>query len=445
MSKLEFYLFNYGSYPFVPYSYDRPKSLYIDLPNRFWDSAHGKASLDSYFDTLAFGERLGFDGILTTTQMGGPIGMTPSANLSAAYLIAKTSRIKVGTIGPILNTYQNPMRAAEDIALLDVMSGGRLIVGLPMGHGQNYHAAATMNPTTARERHWEAHDLMMKALTEDGPFEWQGKHFHVPYANLWPRPIQKPHPEIWIPAAGSKLTFERAARHRYTYQTLFAPRKLLKKNVQAFRETAQQFGYEPSANQIAQVIYIHVAETDAQARQEAEPYLLWLFQNMNRAQQPDAFPPGHFSIDAVRASFASDSGTYRGRDIGKMSFEQLTEQGWAIIGSPQTVREMLEQSTTEVGSGKIVHIADFGAMPNWMVRKSLTLMAEQVIPHFRDAGGLPVWAKSELPYATHTQYGANAPEVPAVPTVELPGRGRVDVRTARLDGSIAEQEESNGA
>lgn len=428
MSKLEFHLFNYGSYPLVPYSYDRPKSLYIDLPNSHWDDAHGKSYLDSYFDTLVFGEKLGFDGILTTTQMGGPIGMTPAANISAAYLIAKTSRIKVGTVGPILNAYASPMRAAEELAMLDVMSGGRLILGLPMGHGMNYHSAATMNPTVARERYWEAHDLMIKAFTEEGPFEWMGKHFHVPYANLWPRPIQRP-PEIWIPAAGSKITLERAAEHKYTYQALFSPRKVLKKNIQTFRDAASKFGYTPGPDQIAQVLFIHVAETDAQARLEAEPHLLWLFQNINRSQQYDAFPPGHFSVDSIRA--AMTGGGYRDRDIGKMTFDELNEQGWAIVGSASTVRQKLAELVDELGSGKIIHVADFGAMPNWMVRKSLTLMAEEVIPHFRDAGGLPVWAKSELPSATHAQYGANSKPVAVEPVFEVDGR-RVDLRTAHL-------------
>ncbi len=432
MSKLEFHLFNYGAYPYVPHSFDRPKSLYIDLPNKHWDSVNGKAALDTYFDTLAFGEKLGFDGILTTTQMGGPVGMTPSANLAAAYLIAKTSRIKVGTIGPILNTYTSPMRAAEDLALLDVMSGGRLIIGLPMGHGMNYHAAAVMNPSHARDRYWESHDLMIKAFTDEGPFEWQGEYFHVPYANLWPRPIQKPHPEIWIPAAGSAVTLDRAARHRYTYQALFSPRKVLKKNVTTFREAARGYGYEAGPNQVALVLFIHVAETDEQARLEAEPHLLWLFQNINRSKHHDAFPPGHFNVQSIRA--AMTGGGYRDRDIGKMSYDELTTEGWAIVGSPKTVREQLESITSELGAGKVIHVADFGAMPNWLIRKSLTLMAEEVVPHFRDADGLPIWAKTEPVANMHTQIGATRETPLEIPQVEMPEVGRMDVRGGHVVG-----------
>lgn len=430
MSKLEFHLFNYGAYPYVPYSYDRPKTLYIDLPNKHWDSVLGKSALDTYFDTLAFGEKLGFDGILTTTQMGGPVGMTPSANLAAAYLIAKTSRVKVGTIGPILNTYTSPIRAAEDLALLDVMSGGRLIIGLPMGHGMNYHAAGVMNPTHARDRYWESHDLMVKAFTDDGPFEWQGKYFHVPYANLWPKPIQKPYPDVWIPAAGSAVTLDRAARHKYTYQALFSPRKVLKKNVNTFRDLARKYGYEAGPDQVALVIFIHVAETDAQARLEAEPHLQWLFQNINRSKHHDAFPPGHFSVESIRA--AMTGGGYRDRDIGKMTFDQLTTEGWAIIGSPKTVRDQLESITDELGAGKLIHVADLGAMPNWLIRKSLTLMAEEVIPHFRDSDGLPIWAKSEPVASLNSQIGATRETPLEVQQAELPEDGRIAVATAHV-------------
>ena len=435
MPELEFYLFNFGSYPDVPHVDDTPRrSLYIDLPNRYYDPRKGQWVLDTYLDTLVFGEKLGFDGICTTTQMGGPIGVTPSSMLPGAYLAARTERIKIAVLGPILNTYLSPMRAAEDIALLDTMSGGRLIVGLPMGHGQNWHAAGGMNPAYARDRHWEAHDLMVKAFTEPGPFEWQGQYFHVPYANLWPRPIQDPYPEIWIPAAGSRITFERCAKHHYTYQTLFSPKKALLRNVTAFRRVAEEeYGYTPDAKQVVSVLFVHVAETDRQARLEAEPHLRWVFQNMIRANSYDAFPPGHFSPESLRGFLTG--GGYRNRDIGDMTYEEIVDEGWGIIGSPDTVCEQLESIVDELGAGRIIVIADNGAMPNWMIRKSMTLMAEQVIPRFRPPGGAPIWEREDpRPVPTHAQLGADlmGRELPAHPEAVMPDGERIDVRTGHV-------------
>ncbi|WP_051579855.1 LLM class flavin-dependent oxidoreductase [Pseudonocardia acaciae] len=429
---VEFHLFNYGAYPDIPFNDEVENTAYIDLPNEHFDPVRGKWALDSYLDTLAFGEKLGFDGIHTTTQMGGPIGMTPSANLTAAYLAAKTERIRIGTLGPILNVFQNPIRAAEEIAMLDQMSGGRLIIGLPMGHGMNYHSAATMNPAFARERYWEAHDLMRKAFIEPGPFEWQGEHFHIPYVNLWPKPIQRPYPDVWIPAAGSKLTLEKCAEHHYTYQALFSPRHVLRRNVQTFRQAAGKFGYEPGPDQVAAVIFIHVAETDAQARFEAEPHLMFLMQNLNRSRQPDAFPPGHFSVESLRGFMTK--GGYRDRDIGEMTFEEMMDEGWAIVGSPRTVVDKLGITVEELGAGKIIHVADFGAMPNWLVRKSLTLMAEEVIPHFRAPGAKPIWAQADpRPAPTHAEFGAHRREPLSPPKARIHGLGVVDVRTAHVE------------
>jgi alkanesulfonate monooxygenase SsuD/methylene tetrahydromethanopterin reductase-like flavin-dependent oxidoreductase (luciferase family) len=444
---LEFYFFNFGSHPDVPHADETPRrSLYIDLPNEYYDPHKGQWVLDSYLDTLLFGEKLGFDGICTTTQMGGPIGITPSSLLPAAYLAARTERIKIACLGPILNTYLSPMRAAEDIALLDNMSGGRIILGLPMGHGQNWHAAGGMNPAYARERHWEAHDLMVKAFTEPGPFEWVGKHYHVPYANLWPRPIQKPYPEVWIPAAGSRITFERCAQHRYTYQTLFSPRKALKRNITAFRRVTEEHGYTAEPRQVAVVLFVHVAETDKQARLEAEPWMLWTFQNMIRANRYDAFPPGHFSVESLRGFMTG--GGYRARDIGDMTWEELVDEGWAVMGSPETVVEQLEEVVDDLGAGRVVVIADNGAMPNWMIRKSMTLMAEQVIPHFRPPGGAPIWAREDpRPVPTHAQLGADLMnrELPAHPVAEMPDGRKVDVRTSHVADLREQTEEKDPA
>ncbi|HWI21582.1 MAG TPA: LLM class flavin-dependent oxidoreductase [Baekduia sp.] len=432
----QFHLFNYGSYPEVPHADTLgDKTVYVDLPNRYGDPVKSHWYLDSYFDSLEFGEKLGFDGILTTTQFGGPVGLTPTAMLGAAYLAGRTTRIRIGAIGPVLGAYSSPMRAAEEIALLDQLTNGRLIIGLPMGHGQNHHAMGVINPTYTRERYWEAHAVVRKAFDEEGPFHWQGKHFQIPNANLWPRPVQKGGPEVWIPGAGSRITLEKCAEFGYTWQALFSPRKALMKQVSVFHEEAAKHGYKPKPDQIAVVLFIHVAESDAQAHKEADAHLMSLMQNMNRAQLHDAFAPGHFSPETVRGFMTG--GGYRSKDISKMTVEDVAEEGWGIIGSPATVREKIEEIIADLGAGKIIHVADFGAMPNWMMRKSLTLMAEQVIPHFRDKGAKPIWAIEE-PVApqTHAEYGAyyEEPEPEAVPQARLhDGTGVVDVRTAHVD------------
>ncbi|HEX4862762.1 MAG TPA: LLM class flavin-dependent oxidoreductase [Acidimicrobiales bacterium] len=435
MHELEFYLFGLGGYPDLPHTDDLPnRSTYIDLPNELIDPNRAQYYLHSYLDTLAMGEELGFDGIATTSQMGGPAGMTAQALLSAAYLAAATDRIPIAALGPIGGTFTSPIRLAEQAALVDVMSKGRLILGLPTGHGMNYHAASSdaMHPAFGRERQREAHDLLIKAFTHPGPFEWRGKYFHVPYANLWTKPVQQPYPPIWVPATGSKATYELCAENKYTYQVVFAPRAFLRRNIQNFKDACERRGYTPDPKQIALVIHTHVAETDEQARLEAEPHLLWCFQHLLRSPFEDAFPPGIFTKESLRGFMESG---YRSKEIGSMSYEELLDERWAIIGSPETVTEMLEEVAAEHGAGRIVCVVDDGAKPNWMLRKSLTLMAEEVIPRFRKAGGKPSWAIDDpRPVPTHAELGAATlgTEPRATAEVLMPDGHRLEMRRAHL-------------
>jgi alkanesulfonate monooxygenase SsuD/methylene tetrahydromethanopterin reductase-like flavin-dependent oxidoreductase (luciferase family) len=205
------------------------------------------------------------------------------------------------------------------------------------------------------------------------------------------------------------------------------------RNIKAFREITEEHGYKAEPNQVAAVLFVHVAETDAQARLEAEPHLRWVFQNMIRANQYDAFPPGHFSPESLRGFLKG--GGYRNRDIGDMTYEELLDEGWALLGSPETVADQLQDLADELGAGRVVHIADNGAMPNWMVRKSLTLMAEQVIPRFRGPGGKPIWALADpRPVPTHAELGAHMADQPplAHPEVVMPDGERADLRIAHV-------------
>jgi alkanesulfonate monooxygenase SsuD/methylene tetrahydromethanopterin reductase-like flavin-dependent oxidoreductase (luciferase family) len=89
--------------------------------------------------------------------------------------------------------------------MLDVITKGRVISGMVVGTGMEYFSY-NVNPTFARERFHEAHELIVKAWTAEGPFAWEGTHYRFRYLNLWPKPYQKPHPPIWIPGSGSPET-----------------------------------------------------------------------------------------------------------------------------------------------------------------------------------------------------------------------------------------------
>jgi alkanesulfonate monooxygenase SsuD/methylene tetrahydromethanopterin reductase-like flavin-dependent oxidoreductase (luciferase family) len=127
--------------------------------------------------------------------------------------------------------------------MLDVISGGRVVSGQVVGTGNEFFSY-NVNPTYARERFYEAHELIVKAWTEPGPFPWEGTHYRFRYVNVWPRPFQKPHPPIWIPGSGSRETIEWVAKKRYTYMVLptLAPYALRAVTAAAFRAACERDG-----------------------------------------------------------------------------------------------------------------------------------------------------------------------------------------------------------
>ena len=120
--------------------------------------------------------------------------------------------------------------------MLDVLSGGRLVAGMVIGGGPEYYSYQ-INPTYAREKFREALDLILKAWTTPGPFLWKSKHYFFRHVNPWPTPLQKPHPPIWIPGAGSLETIELVAERRYAYMGIpYFHIDVFKKTFDQFRD-----------------------------------------------------------------------------------------------------------------------------------------------------------------------------------------------------------------
>lgn len=428
MNDYEFFVFLDGAYPRVPYAGDR-KSNYITLSNEYYESPIGQRTIEDHLETSVLAEKLGFDGLIMAEQHNGPIGLYGNPMLAGAYLAARTDRIKIGVSGSILNGYRTPLRLAEEIAAVDTMSRGRLVVGLPMGHGMQYHSTGVMNPAEARERFREAHALLAKALTETGPFEWRGEYFHIPYVNLWPRPLQKPHPEIWIPGGGSTETLELVAKHRYTYQAVLSAPAVLKKRFDSFRALAEEQGYEADRKQLAIVITVHVAETDAQARLESEAHDLWQYQHFFKSPAHDNFPPGYVSPSSLKGAL---SGGYRSKAMHELTFDELQENRWLVTGSPATVAEQLQSAADYFGAGRFVVDFNVGTKPRWMAERSMWLFAEEVLPQLRP-GGIPASEGAlSAGYRTVSEYGAQLADVKAPRPVALVDGELIDVQSAHI-------------
>ncbi len=131
----------------------------------------------------------------------------PIPGVLAGALTRRLKRGKLAMLGRALPLLNNPLMVAEEYAILDNLTRGEFIAGFVRGIGAEYHAMG-INPSESQARFDEAHDLILRAWTEPGPFPYEGKHYQFRYVNPWPRPYQKPHPPIWIPSQGSSSTIE---------------------------------------------------------------------------------------------------------------------------------------------------------------------------------------------------------------------------------------------
>ena len=220
---MQFHLFHLMPWPHLPGDFaERYETAWVTLPNELFDPVEGQRLYGEYLDQLEYAEQLGFDGVCVNEHHQTAYGLMPCPNIMAATLARRTSRVKIAIVGNALPLRDHPQRVAEETAMLDLISGGRMICGLVRGIGDEY-ASYAIDPSLSRERFLEAHDLLLKIWTEPGPFRWEGKHYDFRYVNVWPRPLQQPHPPIWVPTQASGETIRWAAERRYPVIIVYIP------------------------------------------------------------------------------------------------------------------------------------------------------------------------------------------------------------------------------
>ena len=373
-----FYFFHLMPYPHMPGDYlDKHGTSWARIPNSYYDPEIGHQLYDQYLDTFERAEELGFDGICVNEHHQCCYGLMPSPNIMAAALARRTSRTKIALLGNALPLRDHPQRVAEEVAMLDVITRGRIVSGFVRGVGDEY-TSFSMSPTRSRERFYEAHDLILRAWTEPGPFAFEGKHYNFRYINIWPRPYQKPHPPIWMPSQGSIETVIFSAERKYPYMQVFSPFSQVKQILDEYKTQAQRFGYEAAPEQLGWSVPIYVAETDKRAWEEAESHLSFLFNQLLKRPFGQFFPPGYLT----EKSMARVMG---GQKMGNTFMDpmELDANGMIIVGSAATVRDRLKEFEKESGFGLLVALLHFGSLPQDLTLKNLELFANDVMPHFR--------------------------------------------------------------
>jgi alkanesulfonate monooxygenase SsuD/methylene tetrahydromethanopterin reductase-like flavin-dependent oxidoreductase (luciferase family) len=373
--------FHLMPYPDLPREHlDSTDSSWVTLTNALFDPRQGHALYQRYLAELVSYDRAGFDGLCVNEHHQTPYGLMPSPNVVAALLVPQTS-CQIAILGNALPLRDHPLRVAEEVAMLDVISGGRIISGFVRGIGAEYHTFG-IDPAASRERFYEAHDLIVKAWTQPGPFEWYGKHYKVRYVNPWPRPLQQPHPPIWSPSQGSGETVDWAAQHRYTYLQTYSDIATVRRVFDDFRAAAQGYGYTAPPEQIGWAVPTFVADTDERAEAIALPALDMLFNRLIRMPKDFFFPAGYLTLTSSTRVMGSKTGL----GSGNVDVRQFVERGYALIGSPETVRQKFEAYQKELGFGCFSGIFQFGSLGHEQFLDSLNLFAAKVMPAIRDLG-----------------------------------------------------------
>jgi alkanesulfonate monooxygenase SsuD/methylene tetrahydromethanopterin reductase-like flavin-dependent oxidoreductase (luciferase family) len=375
---MEFYAFHLMPWPHLAADYrEKHNSAWVTFSNAFYDPKEGHALYTRYIDELVFSEQSGFDGVCVNEHHQNAYGTMPSPNVIAAMLVQRTSHVKIAILGNALPLREHPLRVAEEVAMLDVISGGRIISGFVRGIGAEYHSFG-LNPAYSRERFLEAHDLIVKAWTEPGPFAWTGKHYNLRYVNPWPRPMQKPHPPIWIPSMGSGETIDWAAERRYPYLQTYTPVAQIKPFFDQYRRTAEANGYTASPAQFGWAVPTYVGESDTLAREEAWPHLDLFNNDLLRMPQEFLFPPNYLTEQSMARVMGAKS------LLGvRKTFEDVDSTGLAIVGSPDTVLRRIEEAHDLLGFGLLVPFLQFGSLPADLTRRNIERFAEFIMPRLR--------------------------------------------------------------
>jgi alkanesulfonate monooxygenase SsuD/methylene tetrahydromethanopterin reductase-like flavin-dependent oxidoreductase (luciferase family) len=356
-------------------------SAWVDAPNSLFDPERCQDYYDDYLEELQFADTVGFDGVCVNEHHNNAYGLMPSPNLIASVLSRTTSNGALIVLGNSLALYQPPVRVAEEMAMLDVMSKGRLVAGFPVGTSMDTTLSYGQTPITLREKHSEAHDLIMKAWSNREPFIFNGKYNQLRYVNIWPRPLQQPHPPVWIPGSGSLETWDWVLDRNYVYCYLsyFGYLRGLRV-VNGFWDRVAERGLDDNPHRLGFLQLVCVSETDQSAEQEYAEHVKYFYRKMLRIHPPYAEAPGYRSINSIRESIRPQIGEEAQKAAGELEWKDFIEQGHVIAGSPETVRDQLVEAAKMLRVGHLMCLLHIGSMPKELTLKNTELFAKEVMP-----------------------------------------------------------------
>ena len=333
---------------------------------------------DAILREAKLAEQLGFDAIwLAEHHFDATFSTLPSPNLMMAAIAEVTERVKLGCAINVL-PFHNPLRIAEEGAMLDLLSRGRFQWGI--GRGITGHELRSFQIPAAETRALfnEIHDAVITAWT-NGRMDFEGELVKVTPTNIAPSVVQRPHPPVWV-TAQSPASVDWAAEHDYPAMQIGESLEVGRGQLKRYRAAAAKAGVKIERGGIVPLRMVYVAKTDAQAREEAADRVLEFWGHTARTTAPDYKSPGPAADQAGYEYWLKNN---PGRH-GTLSYQSLCEQGLVIAGSPETVIAGIQRQIDALGCSHLM--CDFWR-PSGMARRkaSMRLFAEEVMPAFKKA------------------------------------------------------------
>jgi alkanesulfonate monooxygenase SsuD/methylene tetrahydromethanopterin reductase-like flavin-dependent oxidoreductase (luciferase family) len=391
---VRFHWFAQQYYTQLPAHYgDTVRSSWVTAPVSAADPAQIGRDYGMYVRLMQGADQLGWDSLLLNEHHQNSLAMTPSPNLIAAILAHTTENAAIALCGNSLALYNPPVRVAEEMAMLDCLSGGRLIAGMVFGTPMDSAFSYGVPPVELRERFYEARELITRAWKATEPFAFNGKYTKLRYVNPWPRPVQAELP-IWIPGSGSLETWELVNTFDYCYGYLsFAGKKAAEPIVNGFWEHTAQHDGNLNPNRIAFTQIICCADTDKEAKAQYADAVRY-FHRQNPVPLEFATPPGYLTQASLRGSLtrAGNLSMEERRKAmrGELSFWEYDELGYIIAGSPERVEQRVRELVTELRLGQLITCMHLGNLPEEVAAQNNELVGTKVIPKLRD-----IWSEYE--------------------------------------------------
>jgi len=382
---MKFHWFHLMPYRYLPEDFSsKYRSVWVDIPSHLYDPAKGHQLYNEFLDELEFADQMGFDGVCCNEHHQNGYGLMPSPNLIAAALTRRTQNAAIVVMGNSLALYNPPIRVAEEFAMLDCMSGGRLVAGFPVGTSMDTNFGYGQTPATLRDKYYEAHDLVIKAWTEPEIFDFNGKYTQLRYVNIWPRPLQQPHPPVWIPGGGSIETWEWTTKMQYVYAYLSYSGWMRGKAVMdGYWKKIEELGGDDNPYHAGFLQLVCVSESEEQAEKDYAKHVEYFYDKCLHVWTGFADAPGYRTIRTLQAGFGAQVGQTATQARKGLTWKDLVEGGYVVAGSPQQVVDKMATVIEGLRVGQLMLLMQIGSMPPELVRKNTELFAREVMPHLR--------------------------------------------------------------